>query len=186
MITGLKLVTIGLLVIALVSPWWTLHGVTGTVSTTTNTMVIPPKLITMTKSSNATGGEISAVPDEVTMVLGLLSMFVCVVCLFLFISLLTEKKLRKITMLVSTLSIIVVLLTIVVFYYALNQLTQVGVGSFMGSGTLDITVPGQLVQTAVPCSWGPSISFYLLILSFVLLVFAFFMKRIMARFSRKE
>jgi hypothetical protein len=79
----------------------------------------------------------------------------------------------------------VILLTLVVFYYALSQLTQVGVGSFMGSGTLDVTIPGQSVQTAVPCAWGPGISFYLLIASFVLLLFTFFIKRIKARFSRK-
>ncbi|MBN2599537.1 MAG: carboxypeptidase regulatory-like domain-containing protein, partial [Candidatus Thermoplasmatota archaeon] len=186
LVVGLKLITISLLIIALVSPWWALNGETGSVSTTTNTMVIPPKLITLTKSSNATGGEISAVPDEVTMVLGLLSLLVGVVCVFLVVSLLTERKLRKITLLVSFLSIVLILLTLVVFYYALDQLTQVGVGSFMGSGTLDITVPGQLVQTAIPCSWGPSISFYLLILSFVLLVFAFFMKRFTSWFSGKE
>lgn len=181
-----KLITIGLLIIALVSPWWALTGGTGAVSTTTNTMVIPPKLITLTKSSNATGGEISAVPSEVTMVLGLLSMLVGVACLLIFFSLLTEKKLRKTTMIISILSIVVILLIIVVFYYAFSQLTQVGVGSFIGGGTLDISVPGQSMQIAVPCSWGPSISFYLLIVSFVLLMIAFFMKRIKARFSRKE
>jgi len=183
---GAKLITISLLIIALVSPWWVLRGETGSISTTTNTMVVPPKLITLTKSSNATGGEISAVPSEVTMVLGLLSLLVGVACLLIFFSLLTEKKLRKITIILSVLSIVVILLTLVVFYYALSQLTQVGVGSFMGSGTLDITIPGQSVQTAVPCSWGPGFSFYLLIVSFVLLILAFFVKRINARFSRKN
>jgi len=183
LVAGVKLITIGLLIIALVSPWWVLSGETDTVSTTTNTMVIPPKLITLTKSSNATGGEISAVPEEVTMVLGLLSLLVGIACILLFVSLLMEKKLRKTTVIISVLSIVVILLTLVVFYYALSQLTQVGVGSFMGSGTLDVTIPGQSVQTAVPCSWGPGISFYLLIVTFVLLVFTFFIKRIKARFS---
>ena len=184
LIAGIKLITIGLLIIALVSPWWALNGGTGTISTTTNTMVIPPKLITLTKTSNATGGEISAVPDEVTMVLSLLSLLVSVVCLLIFFSLLTEKKLRKTTVIISVLSIVVILLVVGVFYYALSQLTQVGVGSFMGSGTLDITIPGQSVQTSIPCSWGPGISFYLLIVSLVFLVLAFFIKRIIARFSR--
>jgi hypothetical protein len=186
MVTGIKLITIGLLIIALVSPWWALNGRTGTVSTTTNTMVIPPKLITLTKSLNATGGEISAVPDEVTMVLGLLSMLVGVACLLIFLSLLTEKKLHKISVMMSALSVVVVLLIVGVFYYALSQLTQVGVGSFMGSGTLEITIPGQSVQTAVPCTWGPSISFYLLIVSFFLLILTFLINRIKVRFNHKE
>lgn len=181
--SGLKLLTIGLLIIALVSPWWALSGETGTVSTTTNTLVIPPKLITLTKSSNATAGEISAVPGEVTMVLGLLSLLVAVAGLLLFVSLLTERRLRKTTMIVSALSLVMILIALVIFYYALSQLTQVGVGSFMGSGTLDVTIPGQSEQTAVPCSWGPGIGFYLLIVSFVLVVLTFFIKRIKARFS---
>jgi hypothetical protein len=181
--SGLKLLTIGLLIISLVSPWWALSGETGTVSTTTNTLVIPPKLITLTKSSNVTAGEISAVPGEVTMVLGLLSLLVAVAGLLLFVSLLTERRLRKTTMIVSALSLVMILIALVIFYYALSQLTQVGVGSFMGSGTLDVTIPGQSEQTAVPCSWGPGIGFYLLIVSFVLVVLTFFIKRIKARFS---
>jgi hypothetical protein len=184
--TGVKLITIGLLIIALVSPWWALNGGTDTMSTTTNTMVIPPKLITLTKSSNATGGEISAVPAEVTMVLGLLSMLVGAACLLVFFSVLTERRLRKTTLVLSILSIIVILLTVIVFYYAFSQLTQVGVGSFMGSGTLDVTIPGYSVQTAVPCAWGPGIGFYLLIVSFVLLVLMFFLKRIKTRFFNKQ
>ena len=183
--TGIKLITISLLIIALVSPWWALNGGTDSVSTTTNTMVIPPKLITLTKSSNATGGEISAVPAEVTMVLGLLSMLVGAACLLIFFSVLTERRLRKTTLVLSVLSIVVILLALIVFYYAFSQLTQVGVGSFMGSGTLDVTIPGYSIQTAIPCAWGPGIGFYLLIVSFVLLLLTFFMKRIKARFSRK-
>jgi hypothetical protein len=186
MAAGVKLIIIGLLIITLISPWWGLHGQTNTVSTTTNTMVIPPKIITLTQSSNATGGEISAVPADVTTVLALLSLLVGVACFLLFISLLTEKKLRKTTLIISILSVVVILLTIVVFYYALDQLTQVGVGSFMGSGTLDVTIPGQIMQTALPCSWGPGVSFYLLILSLVLLIFMFFIKRIKARVLKKK
>ncbi len=184
--TGIKLITIGFLIIALVSPWWVLNGGTETVSTTTNTMVIPPKLITLTKSSNATGGEISAVPEEVTMVLGLLSMLVGAACLLIFFSVLTERRTRKITVVFSILSIVLILLTLIVFYYAFSQLTQVGVGSFMGSGTLDVTIPGQSIQTAIPCAWGPGIGFYLLIVSLVLLFLTFFMKRIKIRFFRKD
>jgi hypothetical protein len=183
---GVKLITIGLLIIALVSPWWALQGSIGTVTTTTNTMVIPPKLITLTKASNAIGGEISAVPAEVTMVLGLLSMLVGAACLLIFVGIITERRWRKTTLVLSIFSIVVILLTVVIFYYALSQLTQVGVGSFMGSGTLDITIPGALVQTSIPCTWGPGISFYLLIISLILLLVALFINRIKNRFFQKD
>jgi len=185
LVFGLKLVAVGVLVIALVSPWWVLHGESSSVSTTTNTLVVPPRIVTLTRSSNATGGEISAVPGEVTMVLGLLSLLVVVACVLLVVSLVTAARLRKTTMLLTLLSVVVLLLTLVVFYYAFSQVTQVGVGSFMGGGTLEVSLPGGTGQVSVPCSWGPGIGFYLLILSLALVVLAFLGRRSRGRFIRK-
>ncbi len=180
-----KLITIGLLIITLVTPWWVLNGDNGTLSTTTNSFVVPPQIITLTKSSSAIGGEISAVPEDVTMVLGVLSLLVVVTCLFLFLSLLTMKRLRKTTMILSLFSIVILVLSLIVFVYAFSQLTQVGVGSFMGSGNLDVTRPGEVEQTSISCSWGPGIGFYLLIPSLILLVLTFFINRIEKKFFHK-
>jgi phosphoglycerol transferase MdoB-like AlkP superfamily enzyme len=163
-----------------------LSGEKNTVSTTTNTFVVPPQIITLTRSSNAIGGEISAVPEEVTMVLGVLSLLVAVTCFILFLSLLTMKRLKKTTMMLSLLSIAILLLSLIVFFYAFSQLTQVGVGSFMGSGNLDVTLPGEVEQTTIACSWSPGIGFYLLIPSLILLVLTLFIKRIEKKFIRKE
>jgi hypothetical protein len=186
LVFGFKLLTIGLLLIALVSPWWILSGEKNDISTTTNTFVVPPQIITLTTSSNAIGGEISAVPEEVTMVLGVLSLLVTITCFILFVSLLTMKRLRKTTTMFSFLSIVILVLSLIVFIYAFSQLTQVGVGSFMGSGNLDIALPGEVEQNTIFCSWGPGIGFYLLIPSLVLLVLTFFIKRIEGKFIRKE
>ena len=88
-------------------------------------------------------------------------------------------------MILSALNIVTLLLALIIFYYAFSQLTQVGVGSFMGSGMLDVSIPGEVVQINIPCSWGPGIGFYLLITSFVLLLLTLFIKRIEVRFSHK-
>jgi glucan phosphoethanolaminetransferase (alkaline phosphatase superfamily) len=181
-----KLLTIGLLLIALVSPWWALSGEKATISTTTNTFVVPPQIITLTTSSNAIGGEISVVPEDVTMVLTILSLLVALTCFLLFLSLLIMKRLRKITMILSLLSIVILVLSLVVFVYAFSQLTQVGVGSFMGSGNLDVAIPGEAEPSTVSCSWGPGIGFYLLIPSLILLIITLFIKRIEGKFIRKE
>jgi hypothetical protein len=186
LVFGFKLLTIGLLLIALVSPWWALSGEKDTISTTTNTYVVPPQLITLTTSSNAIGGEISAVPGEVTTVLGVLSLLVAVTCFILFLSLLIMNRLRKTTMILSLLSIVILFLSLIVFFYAFSQLTQVGVGSFMGSGYLDVALPGEVEQTSILCYWGPGIGFYLLIPSLILLVLTFFIKRVTEKFIRKE
>ena len=174
-----------MLIITLVTPWWVLNGDNGTLSTTTNSFVVPPQIITLTKSSSAIGGEISAVPEDVTMVLGVLSLLVVVTCLFLFLSLFTMKRLRKTTRILSLFSIVILVLSLIVFVYAFSQLTQVGVGSFMGSGNLDVTLPGEVEQTSISCSWGPGIGFYLLIPSLILLVLTFFINRIEKKFFRK-
>ena len=181
-----KLLTIGLLLIALVSPWWALSGEKATISTTTNTFVVPPQIITLTTSSNAIGGEISVVPEDVTMVLTILSLLVALTCFLLFLSLLIMKRLKKITMILSLLSIVILVLSLVVFVYAFSQLTQVGVGSFMGSGNLDVAIPGEAEPSTVSCSWGPGIGFYLLIPSLILLIITLFIKRIEGKFIRKE
>jgi len=185
-VIGLNFLTIGLLLIALVSPWWVLSGEDGTISTTTNTFIVPPQLITLTTSSDAIGGEISVVPEEVTMVLGVLSLLVAVTCFLLFFSFLTMKRLRKTTMILSFFSIVILLMSLIIFVYAFSQLTQVGVGSFMGSGNLDVTIPGGIEQTAISCSWGPGIGFYLLIPSLILLILTLFIKKIEKKFIRKE
>lgn len=181
----LKIAAVGLLIIALASPWWVLTGQTGVVSTTTNTLVIPPQIVTMTKATNAIGGEISAVPAEVTMVLGLLSLLVGIACVLLIISLVTSLRLRKTTLIFSILSVIVILMILGVFYYAFSQVTQVGVGSFMGSGTLDVSLPGGTEQVKVPCSWGPGLGFCLIIAAAVLALLAIFARRIQGRLTRK-
>jgi hypothetical protein len=182
---GLKLLAIGLLVIALVSPWWVLSGEKGGVSTLTKTLLVPPRIVTITESSIAIGGEISSVPEQVTMVLGLLSVLVAVACLFIFFSVSTKMKLRKTTIMLSILSIVVLIITLIIFYYAFSQLTGVGVGSFIGSGNLDVTIPGEAQATVLPCGWGPGLGFYLLIIAFILLILTSFSKKIEERISRK-
>jgi hypothetical protein len=163
-----------------------LSGEENTISTTTNTFVVPPQIITLTTSPDSIGGEISAVPEEVTMVLGVLSLLVAVTCFILFLSFLTMKRLRKTTMILSFFSIVILFLSVVIFFYVFSQLTQVGVGSFMGNGNLDVTILGKAEQTTISCSWGPGIGFYLLIPSLILLILTLFIKRIEKKFIRKK
>jgi hypothetical protein len=77
-------------------------------------------------------------------------------------------------------------MSLIIFVYAFSQLTQVGVGSFMGSGNLDVTIPGEIEQTAISCSWGPGLGFYLLIPSLILLILTLFIKKIEKKFIRKK
>ena len=179
---GMKLLVIALLIIALVSPWWILNGDDGTTSTTTKTFLIPSKIITLSSSSDVLGGDVSQVPPEVTMVLGLLSIILAVSCLIIFITIFTKDRFRKTTMLFSILSIVLLIVTLSIFFYAMGQITDVGVGSFMGSDDLETSLPGIAEREILPSSWGPGIGFYLGIIAFVVLVVISVYKKIKTKF----
>jgi hypothetical protein len=51
----------------------------------------------------------------------------------------------------------------------MSTLTEVGVGGFIGKGLLDISIPGKDIAPSVSCSWGPSLGFYLYVISIAVL-----------------
>jgi len=184
--TGFKLFVIALLIIALVSPWWILNGDDGTTSTTTRTLLFPPKIITLSSSSDVIGGDVSQVPSEVTMVLNLLFVLIAISCLIILITIFTKNKLRKTTTFLSILSIILLIVTISIFFYAMSMLTEVGVGSFMGDGDLETNLPGISESKILPSSWGPGIGFSLGLMSVIILFVILFYDRIKKRFFLKD
>jgi len=167
---GFKIIAIALIVISLFSPWWVLTGEDGSIETVTKTLLIPQKLVTITSSDYALGGEISQVPEDVTMVLELLTILLIISSLLIFISVFTKNRFSKTTSIISILSIILLIVTISIFYYTMSQLTEVGVGTFIGNGDIETTIPGVAESKVLPCSWGPNIGFYLGIITIVTLM----------------
>jgi len=174
---GLRFFIIGILIIALVSPWWVLTGDNGTTSTNTKTMLIPSKIVSLTESDSVIGGEISMVPEEATMAFGLLALLVIVTIIILFITVFTKTKFNKITKILSIIGFVLLLVIVLLFYYVMSQITMIGVGSFSGSGDLDITIPGIAASETLNCSWGPGLGFILSIVSAVVLLFVFLLKK---------
>jgi hypothetical protein len=174
---GAKILIIALLIIALVSPWWVLNGSNESVSTTTKTLLIPAKIVSLTESSSILGGGVSQVPDQVTMILSLLSILLAITCLIMFVSIFTKNKFRKTTIVLSILSFLMVVVVLSVFFYAMSQITEIGVGSFSGSGDIETALPGTADVISIPCSWGPGLGFYLSITAAVCLVIVSFLKR---------
>jgi len=175
---GIRLLVIGIIVIALFTPWWVVSGEDDTISTETNTLLIPTVIVTNTASSDVIGGEVSQLPEELTMVLSLISILLVISGLMVFISLFTHKKMKKTTILLTFLSILLLVATVSVFYYAMSMLTEVSVGGFSGNGNLDITLPGVSESEVLYCSWGPGLGFYLGVFGVVFLILSLFYKKI--------
>lgn len=167
---GLRFVIIGLILISLVSPWWTLMGKNDTTSTETNTYLIPSKIITTTTSTNFIGGELGHVPSEVDVVLSTLSYILIISLLLVLVGTYTGKRFRKTTIFVSILGLSLLFVTILVYYIALSQIAGVTTGVISGEGGFEISIPGSGLTEVVNSNWGPGIGFYLTITSFILLI----------------
>jgi hypothetical protein len=174
---GVKILIIALLIIAFVSPWWVLNGSNESVSTITKTFLMPAKIVSLTESSSLLGGGVSQVPDQVTMVLSLLSILLAITSLIMFVSILTKNKFRKTTIVLSILSFLILVVILSVFFYAMSQITEIGVGSFSGSGDIKTTLIGSTDVINIPCSWGPGLGFYLSITAALCLVIVSFIKK---------
>ncbi|UCF50515.1 MAG: hypothetical protein JSU91_03270 [Thermoplasmatales archaeon] len=181
--TGMKLFVLALLIISLFSPWWILNGDDGNIETSTKTLLFPPKIVTISSSSELIGGDVSQVPSEVTLILTLLSILLVISFLTIFITVFTKDRFRKVNMIFSILSMVFLIVSVLIFFYAMGQITEVGVGSFMGSSDLETNLPGIAESRVLPSSWGPGIGFILAIISFVIILLIFFQKRL-SRFKR--
>jgi hypothetical protein len=167
MIVGLKLITVGLIILAILQPWWILSGEDGLISTSTSTYLIPSKIITTTSTQSIFGGEISLVPEEFTMILELISLILIFSVVIIFLQIFIHKRFRKINFILTFLSTIFLLISFILFYIAMSEVTKVGVGSFSGEGILSISIPGLQDNVNINCNWGFGMGLYVIILSIV-------------------
>ena len=166
---GVKLLTLAFILVAMVSPWWILTGDNGTVETTTKTLLYPSEMVTLTSSSSVSGGEVAAVPDVFTTVLGLLLLLLIVASTLILLTLFLQNR-RRFSTISSVVAIALLIVTVVLFFYAMSQVTNIGVGSFSGNGDLDVTLPGEEGTVVLSCSWGPGVGFYLSIAAVLSLI----------------
>jgi len=181
----LSVLSIAIIIIALVTPWWILTGENSSASTVTKTYLIPSTIITLTSSNEVIGGDISQIPDELHLLLNLLMIMLVLVSIFIVINIAVRYKLKKTSLVLSILSVVLIFITVFVFYYGFSQLTNVGVGSFLGSGKLAINIPGGQDQIMLPCSWGPGIGFYLASLVIVFLTIILIKNKVKKLLNKK-
>lgn len=167
---GIYLLAVFLIAIALIQPWWQLTGDNGSVSTTTHTILNPANIITLTTSSQAIGGEISAVPEEFTMVLHIVTYLLLLSMAIILLNILIQKRFQRIATIIVILDLMLLLLSIILFYVAMSEVTKVGVGGFFGSSDLPITLPGESEQIILSCAWGGGLGLYSTLLALLLII----------------
>jgi len=174
---GLKLLVVALLILSIFQPWWILTGEENSVKTSTTTMLYPPKMVTLTSNMDAVGGSVSILPDDFTTVMVLLSALVTFSIVFILVNLFLKERFNKTKKAFIFVSLTLMILCIGLFYYAMSMVAEIGVGSFMGSGDISISIPGQTQGIIIACSWGPGIGFILLIFSLIILLSSIFINK---------
>ncbi len=181
LIPALKILAIGLLCIAVVSPWWVLSGSSGGVETQTQTLLIPENMVTFTEGSDGMGGDISGLPEEATMMLGVIGnvLIASMVLIGLLVvwSLRFESLLPKLRKVLGIVSVILPLLGAVLFVVVMSMIAEAGVGTLSGAMDLDVSVPGA-GSVSVPCSWGLASGFYLAFVGVILLLVSLFERKL--------
>ena len=174
----LKILAIGLAIIAIISPWWGISGSSSTPHFETNTKLylVPTEMVTIVANNNVTAGEISSLDETFTSVINLFPITITISILFIIASIFLNKCNKgKSSFFTLLISIIFIVGSNIVFFYAMSQLADVTVGSIIGSGNIDFSIPGEKTSEILSSTWGPDIGFYLLLGSAVILMLGFYL-----------
>jgi hypothetical protein len=169
----LKILAIVLVITAVVSPWWAINGKSSGphIETSTTLYIFPSEMVTITTNSNFTAGEVTILDDTYNTVLDLLPLLVFAGILCLIAPIILKRYIKgKNSLLFLILALIIFVGITSIFSYATSEVADATVGSFIGSGNLDISIPGENYYMVLMCSWGPGLSFYLLLGSIILLL----------------
>jgi len=183
---AIKMIVVSLILIAFVSPWWELNGEDNMGDTTnTKTLLIPPKIVTLTVSSDAVGGGLSSLPSEVSMILSLIVVLLIFTVLFVILLNFTVNRFRT-TLILRILSIVFLTVSILIFYMVMSMLAEIGVGGVNGNGEIETDLPGLAENVVFSSHWGLGMGFYLTVLAVIILVLDLTHRRIKHLFLEKN
>jgi hypothetical protein len=175
----LKILAVLLVVVAIVSPWWELNGSSSNpdLETSTKLFLTPTKMVTISSNNNVTAGEIVSLDKAFINMVDTILLIVIAISFILIISslILNRYSLRRFSLTAFLAAIAFYIGIIIMFISEMSKLANTTVGSLIGNGNLEISIPGEKLFETIACGWGPSIGFYLLLCSTIILIFAFYL-----------
>jgi uncharacterized protein (TIRG00374 family) len=187
----IKLLAIALVTASTAYPWWILQGSSSSpfVETISKFFLLPTELVTITSSSNVVAGELASLPELLVNVMFLIPIILTIGCVLIGINMILNQYNKRRYLTISLfLGFLMFIGSLFVVFYALSELTNVGVGSFIGEGNVDVSIPGEGIRTALFSSWGPGFGFYLccIAVTLILLAFIFRIRKIWYELSQKN
>jgi len=175
-ISYLKILAISLAILSFVSPWWVLHGssITSEVNISTKLFLTPPKMVESIKTQELITGEPVLLPEIFTNVLNIITLMIVIACLLIVLSLFfTKINKNKISLVTTFIGLIILIITIFVFSYAMSEFSDISVGGLIGKENLQISIPGENTYENISCSWGLGLGFYFYLMSIITLTSVF-------------
>ena len=184
----LKILAVLIVFIAIVSPLWSTYNSSDDQNIEQNTQIylMPTKIVATVSSDNLTGGEITEIDDsfkkqynilgfeltiEFQMTMDLLVILMVLGTIFVMSSLLFKKFSKKrLSYLMFIFALVIYIVSFVAFTLAVSEFANETVGSFFGSGKLDVSVPGETEYRVLSSSWGPNIGYYLYMFATIILI----------------
>jgi hypothetical protein len=183
----LKIFVISLIIISLVQPWWILNGESkdNTINRTDINYLIPQIIVTKTTFEDDIISEPSNIPPEFSDFLFILVIMIIICVVLTTISIILSNY-RKISLITSIISVILLIQVVGIYFYAFSELTNVGLGGIQGSGSLSILNPSINGNVDINADWGVSYGVILCIMSIIIYVSTFFLRNFFKIFNVKK
>lgn len=176
----LKFLSIILVFISLVAPWWSINGTSTApnLETWTNVYIAPNNMVTLTTNTDVIAGNIAITEEMFTLVVDIILYISIISVALVIVNVLLKRftNFKKLSAFALFLAMVLMIISTVVFYFASSMLSEAIVGSLFGSGKVNVVVYGEKVFEQLNCNWGLNIGFYCFISSTVLLISIFLYK----------
>lgn len=172
--TALKLVILGLVLVGLMQPWWTFHGIStdGSIEKSSDMYLYPPTMIEEYRVENTRYLSLATIPEMFTDFVEILLFIIIGGLSLLLISFLPNMILKKrFEFILVACGIIFMILVSIAFFLGMSQIAELSLGSLHGSTSLQISPPNS-PEVMVSASWGLASGFYIVFLGACIAVFA--------------
>ncbi|MCJ7571101.1 MAG: hypothetical protein MUO82_04395, partial [Candidatus Thermoplasmatota archaeon] len=172
-----KLLPVAVVISALFLSWWSIQGGSETINTSSNMYLLPTNLITISENSMIIYGEQAYLPEIFTYVLTIIPIIAIAASIILLSSIILKKMGKNKIYLISMIFAIFLFAgSLVIYSIGMQTYNEIGIGSFIGQGDLDVSTPGGN-SYLVNSQWGPGVGFYLIIFVIIWIILTTFIDK---------
>lgn len=163
----LKSLAISLIIISLISPWWSLHASTldNTAEKNSEMFLVPQIMIENLRYNGEWFLDIATIPNVFIILLQTLFFIVLAGCILLSLSFLPniiyKKRFYK---LLIGMSVLFLILVSFIFFIGMSKIIEISLGSLLGEGMIQVSLPNEEV-VYMKATWGLSSGFYLCVIA---------------------